>query len=74
VNVPFDRVVWDAGECAEYLRIAKPSFLKRTQWAPGFPPRLRGFGQPRWQALAVTEWALFGNKSRQNPATTEAMA
>ena len=67
MSIPFDRVIWDADECASYLRQEKASFLKRTQWRPGFPPRLDLPGQPRWQALAVTEWALSGNKSRRNP-------
>lgn len=74
MNVPFDRVIWGADECAEYLGIAKTSFLKRTQWRDGFPARLALHGQPRWQALAVTEWALSGKSTCQVPDTHQEMA
>ena len=73
-EIPFDRVIWDAEECAAYLRQEKASFLKRTQWRSGFPARLSVPGQPRWQALAVTEWALSGNKSRRYPDEETATA
>ncbi len=65
--IPFDQVIWEAEECAAYFRQAKASFLKRTQFAPGFPARLDLPGLPRWQAQAVTEWALSRNKSRRHP-------
>lgn len=58
MQIPFDLVVWNAEECAAYLRQAPATFLKRTQYAEGFPPRLPIPGQPRWQAAAVTAWAL----------------
>lgn len=58
MTVPFELVVWSAEECAEYLRQAPATFLKRTQHIPGFPARLPIPGQPRWQAQAVAEWAL----------------
>jgi hypothetical protein len=73
-GVPFERVIWDADECAAYLRQEKASFLKRTQFATGFPPRLDLPGHPRWQALQVTEFALSRNKSRHNPAIETAHA
>lgn len=58
MTVPFDRVIWDAAECAAYLGQEKATFLKRTQWATNFPARCPIPGQPRWPAKAVTEWAL----------------
>ena len=58
VNIPFDRVIWSAAECAEYLRQEHSTFLKKTQFIEGFPPRLPMPGQPRWSALAVSNWAL----------------
>lgn len=61
--IPFDRVIWDAQECAGYLRQEKSTFLKRTQFLDGFPARLDIPGQPRWQALAVTEWAVHNKKA-----------
>ena len=57
-DTPFDKVIWTAEECAEYLRQEKATFLKVTQYRPGFPPRLHIPGQPRWRAAAVTDWAL----------------
>lgn len=66
-DVPFDRVIWSAEQCAEYLGQEKASFLKRTQWRPGFPARLEKHKQPRWKAIEVTEWALSGNKPRRHP-------
>ena len=72
-DVPFDRVIWDARQCAAYLGQEKSSFLKRTQFAPGFPKRLPIAGQPRWSALEVSDWA-FGKKSRQNPVREGAAA
>lgn len=64
MSVPFDRVIWTAEECAGYLRQEASTFLKRTQHIEGFPKRLEIPGQPRWQAKAVTDWAL----SRQDHA------
>lgn len=58
VVTPFEFEIWDAAACAEYLRQEKSTFLKKTQYAPGFPPRLEIPGQPRWRAAAVAKWAL----------------
>jgi len=58
MTVPFDRVIWDAKQCAEYLGQEHSTFLKRTQYLPGFPPRCPIPGQPRWRAESVTVWAL----------------
>lgn len=56
--IPFDRLVWDAQDCADYLKQEKSTFLKRTQYAAGFPAKLDIPGQPRWSAKAVADWAL----------------
>ena len=64
--IPFDRLIWDAQDCASYLKQEKSTFLKRTQYAEGFPARLNIPGQPRWSAKSVAEWAL--GDSRQLPA------
>jgi predicted DNA-binding transcriptional regulator AlpA len=58
MNVPFNLQIWDAQECAEYLKQEKSTFLKRTQFETNFPRRCPIPGQPRWPAKAVTEWAL----------------
>ena len=55
---PLERQVWTAEECAAYLRQEKATFLKGTQYLPGFPKRCPIPGQPRWPAWPVTQWAL----------------
>ena len=64
LQVPFDLQVWSADRCAAYLEQEKSTFLKRTQFAAGFPARLGIPGQPRWSAKEVAGWAL----SRKNHA------
>jgi hypothetical protein len=63
--VPFELLIWDAAECAAYLRIEKASFLKRTQFAVGFPRRLDMPGHPRWSAKAVADWAFSRTNHEQ---------
>lgn len=60
-NVPFERVIWDAQACADYLGQSYSQFVKRTQHLPDFPARCHVPGQPRWHALAVTDWAIGSN-------------
>jgi hypothetical protein len=57
-TVPFERVIWDAQACADYLGQSYSQFVKRTQYQPGFPARCPVPGQPRWRAIAVTDWAI----------------
>jgi hypothetical protein len=64
-QIPFELVIWDAQECAEYLREEKSTFLKSTQYLDGFPARAAKPGQPRWPAKKVCEWAIG---SRQDHA------
>lgn len=56
-DVPFERVIWSAEQCAGYLGKEVKVFY-RMQYLPGFPARLPIPGQPRWRALDVTNWAL----------------
>jgi hypothetical protein len=58
MNIPFDRQLWSGQDCADYLGQAYSTFMKRTQYLAGFPPRCKIPGQPRWQAKAVSDWAL----------------
>lgn len=59
MTVPFDRVIWSAQQCAEYLGQVRQEFLRITRHRPDFPKEL--VNRPRhWQALAVTQWALEG--------------
>lgn len=60
---PFEVQIWDANQCANYLGQSYSTFIKRTQYAPGFPARCPIPGQPRWPAKAVTDWALGGSLS-----------
>lgn len=60
MDIPFDRQIWTAQQCADYLGQSYSQFTKRTQYRKGFPPRCPIPGQPRWSALAVTGWALRG--------------
>lgn len=67
-DVPFDRQVWSAEKCAEFLEISKTHFLNAIRYADGFPaplpiPPYRVGGRerymdPRWSAAAVAAWAL----------------
>jgi uncharacterized membrane protein YjdF len=59
MTIPFDRVIWNAQQCADYLGQSRQEFLRLTRHKQGFPSEL--VNRPRhWQALAVTEWALAG--------------
>lgn len=58
MNVPFERQIWSAQQCADYLGQSYNQFVKRTQYAEGFPKRCPVPGQPRWSAQAVSDWAL----------------
>lgn len=68
--VPFDLVIWNADECAAYLKLSTSRFLRTTRYADGFPQALKMDGHPKWQAIRVCEWAL--GVSRQNPPTEQA--
>lgn len=56
--VPLEFQVWDARDCADYLKESAPYFLRVTRCKDGFPPPLPNFKQPRWSAIAVIKWAL----------------
>lgn len=69
LNVPFDRVIWTAEQCAQYLSQSYSQFMKRTQFETGFPPRCPLPGQPRWRAQAVADWAIGQPETGTNLAT-----
>ena len=64
MTVPIELQVWDAGECAEYLRQTRPHFLRETRYAKGFPGQLEfsDSKRPKWRAQWVIDWALGGQK------------
>lgn len=72
--IPFDQVIWDANECADYLRQSYSTFIKRTQYLPGFPARCQIPGQPRWPAMRVTQWALGNHEPITNEAESPSTA
>ena len=57
MNIPFDRVIWSAQDCADYFKESRQEFLRVRRHAAGFPPEIPG--KPRmWRAIAVTDWAI----------------
>jgi len=66
LSIPFDRVIWNAQQCADYLGQSRQEFLRITRHRPDFPKELPN--RPRhWQALLVTEWALAGSIPSETP-------
>lgn len=70
-DIPFDRVIWSAQQCADYLGHSYSQFTKRTQYAEGFPKRCPIPGYPRWRAQAVTAWALGESNTFDPPRPHE---
>jgi hypothetical protein len=59
MTIPFDRVIWNAQDCADYFKQSRQEFLRQTRHGTGFPKELPA--RPRhWRALEVTNWALTG--------------
>ena len=59
-------VLWDAGQCAEYLRVARPYFLRAVACKAGFPARVPGSVGMRvglWRAVEVLQW-VNGDEKR----------
>lgn len=67
-DVPFEVRIWNAAQCAEYLGHTREHFLRKIRYELGFPKPLpmSEHARPRWQAKAVTDWAL----DRRIPETT----
>lgn len=55
---PVEYQIWNAQECAEYLRESYQQFIQRTQYRAGFPKRCQIPGRPRWAAIDVIQWAI----------------
>lgn len=57
--VPFEFVVWNAQQCADYLGISKSRFLRYSRYNQGFPQEVtREKERPRWRAADVVAWRL----------------
>lgn len=58
--IPFDRVIWNAQDCADYFKQSRQEFLRLTRHMDGFPKELAA--RPRhWRAVEVSNWALTGS-------------
>lgn len=65
-EIPFDLVIWDAQQCADYLGQSRQEFLRTTRHKADFPPELAN--RPRhWRACRVTGWALEGSFPPASP-------
>lgn len=71
MSIPFDRVIWNAQDCADYFKQSRQEFLRLTRHMPDFPKELPT--RPRhWRALEVSNWALTGKPTISPPLTQEA--
>lgn len=63
MSAEFDDAVWDAGNCADYLKMSRKHFLRFIRFREGFPAQLAWSleGRPKWSAQAVKDWALRQN-------------
>lgn len=59
MTVPFDRQIWSAQDCADYLGQSRKDFLRKTRFLPDFPSELSSLPR-RWPAKAITEWKPDG--------------
>jgi predicted DNA-binding transcriptional regulator AlpA len=65
MNVPFDRVIWGAQECADYIGLSRQEFLRTIRHKPDFPRELR---MPRrWRAADVVAWKETPAPPRKPP-------
>lgn len=59
---PPDKVLWDAKECAEYLRMSEKHFVDRVSKTMKFPKPIKlpsetgRRSHPRWYAQEIMEW------------------
>lgn len=62
-QIPLEKRLWSADDCAQYLRMEKKTFQQYYAPHPRFPKprpldRVEGKGQLRWNAQEVVDWAL----------------
>lgn len=59
MNIPFEYVIWDAEEAAEYFRLSKEYFLRKKRNEPGFPAPVSDDNEkPRWRALDIARYGV----------------
>lgn len=59
-DTTLDESIWDAGDCAAYLKMSRKHFLRDVRFREGFPQQLEwSVGRhPKWAAQDVRAWAL----------------
>lgn len=61
--IPLDKRLWNADDCAAYLRETTKQFLERIACLPQFPKRISyptasgSRSRPKWKAIEVIDWA-----------------
>ena len=63
MNVPFDRLIWDAQDCADYFKESRQEFLRTRRHKEGFPAEIPGRDR-LWRAVEVSNWALTGDANK----------
>lgn len=58
--IPFDRVIWNAQDCADYFKETRQEFLRTRRHMKDFPKEVPA-RERHWRALEVTNWALTGD-------------
>lgn len=62
--VPIELTIWNAQDCADYLKQSRQEFLRLTRHKPDFPQELQN--RPRhWNACRVQEWKPEPQKPRK---------
>lgn len=60
---PPDKIIWEAEQCAQYLRVSERHYVDRLSKSYGFPspiklPSEKGKGHARWYAKDIQDWVL----------------
>lgn len=68
-KVPFDKTLWSADDCAEYLRMDKKTFQQYYACHPHFPKRIHlerseGRGKTLWRAQEIVDWAVKNRRGK----------
>lgn len=62
-HIPLDQRLWDAEDCAQYLKMKKSTFQSHYACHPKFPKAIQlerngGKSYPLWKASEVIKYAL----------------
>lgn len=70
-QVPFDKQLWNAKQCAKYMNKSYSRFMQNFASHPTFPRRINlpirsgGQSSPLWRAKEVVEWVLMHQEKRK---------